>query len=128
MTKDEIKRALKMCADTCFRVCCPYGDALGDCCGKLKRDALNLITDQEKEIERLKAENERVLGKLADVLMCVKSTNEIDVSKLVKQAKIDVMNELKRRHEYAIKNMGYPWDISQQIDELIKEVENEQKD
>lgn len=48
--------------------------------------------------------------------------------KEIKQAKIDVLNELKTRHDYAIKNMGYPWDISQQIDELIKEVENEQKD
>ena len=41
----------------------------------------------------------------------------------VKQAKIDVLNELKTRHDYAIKNMGYPWDISQQIDKLIKEIE-----
>ena len=41
----------------------------------------------------------------------------------VKQAKIDVLNKLKTRHDYAIKNMGYPWDISQQIDELIEEVE-----
>ena len=41
----------------------------------------------------------------------------------VKQAQIDVLNELKTRHDYAIKNMGYPWDITQQIDELIKEIE-----
>lgn len=41
----------------------------------------------------------------------------------IKQAQIDVLNELKARHDYAMKNMGYPWDISQQIDELIKEVE-----
>ena len=34
------------------------------------------------------------------------------------------LKELKTRHDYANKNMGYPWDISQQIDELIKEVEN----
>lgn len=43
----------------------------------------------------------------------------------VKQAKIDVLNKLKTRHDYAIAYMGYPWDISQQIDELIAEVENE---
>lgn len=43
----------------------------------------------------------------------------------VKQAQIDVLKELKTRHDYAIKYMGYPWDISQQIDELIAEVENE---
>ena len=43
----------------------------------------------------------------------------------IKQAQIDVLNKLKTRHDYAIKNMGYPWDISQQIDELIEEIENE---
>ena len=43
----------------------------------------------------------------------------------VKQAKIDVLNELKTRHDYAIKNMGYPWDITQQIDKLIKEIEDD---
>lgn len=48
--------------------------------------------------------------------------------KEIKQAKIDVLNELKTRHDYAIKNMGYPWDISQQIDDMIKELQNEQKD
>lgn len=45
------------------------------------------------------------------------------LNRIVKQAQIDVLNELKTRHDYAIKNIGYPWDISQQIDELIKEVE-----
>lgn len=55
INKDEIKRALKMCAGTCFRVCCPYGDAI-NCCGKLKRAALDLITEQEQEIEQAKIE------------------------------------------------------------------------
>lgn len=41
----------------------------------------------------------------------------------VKQAKIDVLKELKTRHDYAIEYMGYPWDISRQIDELIEEIE-----
>lgn len=53
---------------------------------------------------------------------------DVEIKKLkqqVRQAKIDVLNELKTRHDYAIKNMGYPWDISQQIDKLIKEVEDE---
>lgn len=43
----------------------------------------------------------------------------------IKQAKIDVLKELKTRHDYANKNMGYPWDISQQIDELLTEVEKQ---
>ena len=41
------------------------------------------------------------------------------------QAQIDILNELKSRYDYAIKNMGYPWDISQQIDRLIAEVEKQ---
>lgn len=55
MTKDEIKKALECCitlkADSCKE--CPYGNT--DCSSdKLQRDALNLITNQEKEIERLR--------------------------------------------------------------------------
>ena len=56
MTKDEIKKGLEFCkANWC--VMCPYCNCIG-CEGFLKQDALNLITEQEKEIERLKAENE----------------------------------------------------------------------
>lgn len=126
MNKDEIKKALECCilADGNSCKTCPYLFYENCKSGAVAvQDAINLISEQEKEIERLKAENERVLDKLADVLMCVKSTSEIDVSKLVKQAKIEVLKELKTRHDYAIKNMGYPWDISQQIDKLIKEIE-----
>lgn len=43
----------------------------------------------------------------------------------VKQAKITVLNELKVRHDYANMAMGYPWDISQEIDELMAEVQND---
>ena len=100
MMKDEIKKALKCCeTDFCCR--CPYYEYRG-CEAALKRYALDLITEQEKEIKRLKEEK--------------------------KQAKIDVLNELKD---------GYEVDIStsndcdmvvrvDDIDELIKEVENEQ--
>lgn len=152
MTIDEIKKALKTCSvDSCKD--CPYDNTGLYCCGKLKRDALALITEQENEIERLKAENEqsrkpRILGYEATVEFHDDEVSEHSVDcndiekyakqlrnriisineKEIKQAKIDVLNELKTRHDYAIKNMGYPWDISQQIDELIKEVENEQKD
>lgn len=101
MTKDEIKKALEFCAKDHYYFCggCSYDD-VRNCNDKLKTDALNVIIEQEREIERLKAE--------------------------VKQAKLDVLKELKTRHDYAIEYMGYPWDISQQIDELIAEVENEQ--
>lgn len=69
------------------------------------------LNNKYVEIERLKAENERFENNMKNVLKIEK-----------RQAQIDVLNELKTRHDYAIKNMGYPWDISQQIDELIAEV------
>lgn len=114
MTKDEIKKALEYCTN--WRLHCPdcpyFNCSNGNCFDTIKLDALNLITEQEKEIEQLKAENEKRL-----TCDFVKTAQ--------KQAKIDVLNELKTRHDYAIKNAGYPWDISQQIDELIEEIKND---
>lgn len=80
-------------------------DRLETKCNDLKK----LSDWQREEIKRLKAEVNK----------------GCDNCETIKQGQIDVLNELKTRHDYAIKNMGYPWDISQQIDELIKEVENE---
>ena len=58
------------------------------------------------------------------IQLCSRKEAIIDsLNRIVKQAKIDALNELKTRHDYAIKNIGYPWDITQQIDELIKEIE-----
>ena len=100
MTIQNIKKALEICSkdDGCRE--CPYYD-YHRCDKALLKDALALITEQVVE-QNQKYQEQRI-----------------------KQAKIDVLNELKTRHDYAIKNMGYPWDITQQIDELIKEVENE---
>lgn len=67
MTKDEIKKALELCSkdEDCEK--CPYVDNY--CCTKsLQKGALALITEQEKEIERLKAGTKQaklnILGKL----------------------------------------------------------------
>lgn len=89
--------------------------------------AFERLKAQEREIERLRTTLGQCNTELNSALESLKSQcREIGALKAeVKQAKIDVLNELKTRHDYAIKNMGYPWDISQQIDELIEEVENE---
>lgn len=79
-------------------------DRLETKCNDLKR----LSDWQREEIKRLKAEVNK----------------GCDNCETIKQGQIDVLNELKTRHDYAIKYMCYPWDISQQIDELIAEVEN----
>lgn len=77
------------------------------------------VSEYKAEIERLKAENCELTKRLGARFTCD------FVRTAQKHAQIDVLKELKTRHDYAIKNMGYPWDIAQQIDELIKEVENE---
>lgn len=59
MTNEEIKKGLKMCVSSEPCNDCPYGDA-GNCGDTLKTDALNLITEQEKEIARLKDENKQL--------------------------------------------------------------------
>lgn len=103
MTKDEIKRALKMCADTCFRVCCPYGAAI-DCCGKLKRDALDLITEQEKEIKkqngRVKCLKTRLANKMV-LLANVEDLYESETQKLKEEKQIlaNTINEQGQKIE-----------------------------
>lgn len=127
MTKEDIKDALQACSainSPCVN--CPYKD-VENCYDTLNNDARELITEQEKEIERLRTTLGQYNTELNSALESLKSQcREIgELKAATKQAQIDVLKELKTRHDYAIKNMGYPWDISQQIDELIKEIENE---
>lgn len=120
MTKDEIKKGLEFCkANWC--VMCPYCNCIG-CEGFLKQDALNLITEQEKENERLKAENEElskvVSSKVYDL---IDNTKEIADAREAweQQAKIDVLNELKEKsyvNDYCREVVEV-----EKIDEMIKE-------
>ena len=71
MNKDEIKKALKFCADINDCDNCPY-DVVRSCSDRLKLDARELITEQEKEIERLKAENEQLKVKLEKNPLAIK--------------------------------------------------------
>ena len=95
MTKDEIKKGLKCCeTDWCVR--CPYFECIG-CEVGLKQDALNLIAEQEKEIERLK----KAVEKLTEMLNKTNEpkTNVIKIDEAVveryenqiKQAQIELM-------------------------------------
>lgn len=119
MNKDEIKKALEFCAQDTYYFCggCSYDD-VRNCNDKLKTDALNLIIEQEQEIEKLKAENVRLTTKLGQVLLSIDTVKEMNtmcnIEEQVKQAKIDVLNELKKKKSIAA------WDI----DEMIEEVQN----
>ena len=100
MTKEDIKKALEICADDCYSCDdCPYDDVI-NCGNTLKNDVYELIIKQEREIERLKAE--------------------------VKQAQIDVLNKLKHIYGYySCYSLGNDVrSLNVIIDELIKEVQN----
>lgn len=96
MTKDDIKKALEICNDI-YAPCngCPY-EKCTNCDNTLHTDALNVIIEQEKEIERLKAEK--------------------------KQAQIDVLNKVKERAVGLAAIETYH--ICNLIDKIIKEVQN----
>ena len=123
MNIDDIKKGLGCCSNPSINSCkdCPYNNngEFSCCDGEMCKDALNLITEQEKEIERLKAENEEltkvVSSKVYDLIDNVKEISDAREA-CEQQSKIDVLNELRNRLV-----VYYPSVISV-IDELIKEL------
>lgn len=101
MTREEIKKALEMCADAFPCEGCPYDDNFGKCVVRLKEDARSLIIKQEKEIERLNFHN----GFLQDVL------NEL----IMKVFDIDACNGWTGSTLMV---------IARDIDKMIEEVQN----
>lgn len=100
MTKDEIKKGLECCCNRDFKTACRNCSYLTcpGCNDMLCKDALNLITEQEKEIDALKAENEELTKVVSSkVYDLIDNTKEIADAREAweRQAKIDVLNELK---------------------------------
>lgn len=127
MTKKDIKKALECCVKHIYCKGCPYRGNQ-QCIGKTQQDALTLITEQEKEIERLRTTLGQCNTELNSALESLKSQCR-EIGKLkaeVKQAKIDVLNKAKERAVGLAAIETYH--ICNLINELIKEVENEQKD
>lgn len=135
MNKDDIKKALESCVtyknvDCNNCPCCPYdGQIL--CQDVLCKDALNLITEQEKKIERLKDENARLKEKLKQVLLSIDTVKEmnamVNIHEQVKQAKIDVLNELiDKMFEREYMGVKYKERIfyESEINDMIAEVRN----
>lgn len=130
MNKDDIKKALKFCADSNDCDDCPY-DVVRSCSDRLKLDARELIAEQEKEIERLKDEDTRLTEKLKQVLLAVDTVKEMNamcnIAAQVKQAKIDVLNALKdKMFEREYMGVKYKERIfyESEIDDMIAEVQN----
>ena len=131
MTQDEIKKALDICTDI-YAPCngCPY-EKCTNCDNTLHTDALNVIIEQEKEIERLRTTLGQCNTELNSALESLKSQcREIgELRAKVKQAKIDVLNELKKYlHTEDFDTPDERWKPESEfcaiIDELIKEVQN----
>lgn len=95
MTTDELKRAFDICLDTHGCTDCPLLELERqngcDCRHNLFVSAIDLATEQEREIERLKAENAKLQEKSAKYQLA----SDKEIVAQVKQAKIDVLNELK---------------------------------
>ena len=129
MMIDDIKKVLALCVDS---ICddCPYADTK-DCYNQIKLDARELIIKQENEIEKLKAENIRLTTKLGQVLLSIDTVKEMNtmcsIDEQRKQAKIDVLNELKdKMFEREYMGVKYKERIfyESEINEMIAEVQN----
>ena len=141
MNKDEIKKALECCSNPSISYCkgCPYANyGEFDCCnGVMCKAALNLINEQETEIEQLKAENEKMrkergyINQLKEELLLKHYHVDCYQEEIKKQAKIDVLNELKKRSYCDNTFTDGKWHryvLVDYIEELIKEIENADKD
>ena len=84
MNKDEIKKGLTVCAGDSCDSCSYY--KFHNCYDRLKLDARSLIIEQEKKIEKLKAENRQLKTE------CALLDDEL---RIARQDTIDVLNKLK---------------------------------
>lgn len=135
MNKDDIKKALESCVtyknvDCNNCPCCPYdGQIL--CQDVLCKDALNLISEQEKKIDGLKAENARLTEKLKQVLLAVDTVKEMNtmcsIDEQRKRAVQDFAEKLKEKALLHCKTINcYECKfIETTIDELLEEYKND---
>lgn len=103
MTRDELKRAFDICLDTHGCTDCPLlalEQQNGcDCRHNLFVSAIDLATEQEQEIERLKEENARLTGRLGQVLLTIDTVKEMnamcDIDDQRKQAVKEFAGKIK---------------------------------
>ena len=103
MTTEEIKRAFAICLDTHGCTGCPLlalEQQNGcDCRHNLFVSAIDLATEQEREIERLEDENARLTGRLGQVLLAIDTVKEMnamcDIDDQRKQAVKEFADKIK---------------------------------
>lgn len=127
MNKDEIKKALECCSIPSINFCkdCPYNNngEFSCCDGEMCKDALNLITEQEQEIDRLKDDYAKLQEQFAQYQIA--SDKEIIAQK--KQAVKEFAEKIKREPENFLIGYGdgqydeHKYISVEYIDELLKE-------
>ena len=122
MNKDDIKKALAYCASDSIADCkaCPYADNGPFACSiSMYKDAHTLITEQEKEIERLKDD----YAKLQELFAQYQMASDKEIRAQIKQAKIDVLYELKEKRTTVFIDIDKVDEavFIDDIDELLKE-------
>ena len=143
MNKDAIKKALVYCASDSIDDCkaCPYADNGPFACSiSMYKDALTLITEQENEIEYRKkqydnqvSENTRLYieydklkddyARLQELFAQYQMASDKEIRAQIKQAKIDVLNELKEKRTTVFIDIDKVDEavFIDDIDELLKE-------
>lgn len=132
MNKDEIKKALECCISNEYGMCkhCPnYNHKHEDCIEDLKRQELALITEQEKKIEDLEYEIFYLERKIA-IRDNALNDRDKEIERLegnqddiVNYARIDVLNELKKRiTKDRVANDNVVINANYEIDKMIKEI------
>ena len=105
MNKDEIKKALRYCSAVGFETSCnicPYCYR----CNDLSRDALNIITEQEKEIEQLTRECNQQAETLAEEQeACVECELEQSWELFARDKEIDRLRAESKRFENNMKSV-----------------------
>ena len=122
MNKDAIKKALRYCASDSIADCkaCPYANNGPFACSiSMYKDACALITEQEKEIERLKDD----YAKLQELFAQYQMASDKEIRAQIKQAKIDVLYELKEKRTTVFIDIDKVDEavFIDDIDELLKE-------
>ena len=116
MNKDKIKKALECCNVEVSCNYCPYHNEKW-CIDTLSKDALNLITEQENEIERLKKENGYLL----------KACEEPFTFNTTQNKKYSVFNTVRKEFAERLKESAIRlsaievYHVCNLIDELLRE-------
>lgn len=102
------------------------------CADELIKRGYGDVSEYKAEIERLKAEFKQLETNAEILASGVRDLNHenYELTEKMKQAKIDVLNELREKYATSgsVNNNWATIIFVDDIDELIKEVQNEQKD